>query len=385
SLNSLSVGNGNFAFTVGVTGLQSFPDYYEKGISLGTESNWGWHSFPNDSNYTIEDVTKYYSACNGREIPYDVQFSKGRASRAAEYLRANPQRLHLGFIGLELYGKDGERIAIQDIKNIHQKLNLWQGKIDSRFEVDGSPVHVELYCHQQKDAISFKISSPLIEKNKIKVFVHLPFANTDKTSTGYDFSHPDQYQTSIVNQTQQGLVLREKMDSTVYYVDASWKGSANITKKRKHYYVVSPDDTDSLFSCTVAFSSDEITTALPEFNEVQSNSKENWKKYWTTGGAIDFSDCTDPRAMELERRVVLSQYLTRIQCAGDLTPQETGLTYNSWYGKFHLEMHWWHGVHFALWGHLNLLNRSLGWYRKIYDKAKATAQWQGYDGVRWPK
>ena len=45
SLSSLSVGNGRFAFTVDVTGLQSFPKQYEKGIPLGTQSDWGWHSF----------------------------------------------------------------------------------------------------------------------------------------------------------------------------------------------------------------------------------------------------------------------------------------------------------------------------------------------------
>jgi len=40
-----------------------------------------------------------------------------------------------------------------------------------------------------------------------------------------------------------------------------------------------------------------------------------------------------------------------------LPPQETGLTVNSWYGKFHLEMHWWHGSHFALWNRLPLFER----------------------------
>ena len=49
---------------------------------------------------------------------------------------------------------------------------------------------------------------------------------------------------------------------------------------------------------------------------------------------------------------MLSQYLTAIQCAGRYPPQETGLTFNSWEGKFHLEMHWWHAAHFALWGRL---------------------------------
>jgi len=87
----------------------------------------------------------------------------------------------------------------------------------------------------------------------------------------------------------------------------------------------------------------------------------------------------------LERRIVLSQYLTAIQCAGSIPPQETGLVCNSWYGKFHLEMHWWHAVHFALWNRLELLERSLPWYQSILPAAKATAHMQGYEGARWPK
>jgi hypothetical protein len=82
---------------------------------------------------------------------------------------------------------------------------------------------------------------------------------------------------------------------------------------------------------------------------------------------------------------VLSQYLTRIQCAGSLPPQETGLTSNSWFGKFHLEMHWWHAAHFTLWGRHDLLERSLPFYEHILPKAKAQAKAQGYDGARWPK
>jgi hypothetical protein len=48
-------------------------------------------------------------------------------------------------------------------------------------------------------------------------------------------------------------------------------------------------------------------------------------------------------------------------------------------------MHWWHAVHFALWDRLPLLERSLPWYKAIMPMAKATAELQGYDGVRWPK
>src|ERR1044071_4240465 len=47
TLGSLSVGNGEFAFTVDVSGLQTFPGVYENGIPLGTQTQWAWHAFPN--------------------------------------------------------------------------------------------------------------------------------------------------------------------------------------------------------------------------------------------------------------------------------------------------------------------------------------------------
>jgi hypothetical protein len=75
SLSSLSVGNGRFAFTVDVTGLQSFPDAYAKGVPLGTESEWGWHSFINTNHYTFDETLKNYFL-HGRNIPYSVQIKE---------------------------------------------------------------------------------------------------------------------------------------------------------------------------------------------------------------------------------------------------------------------------------------------------------------------
>ena len=65
SMNSLTVGNGDFAFTTDITGLQSFPEYYAKGIPLGTLSNWGWHSYPNVDGYSHEHVTQKFDV-NGK-------------------------------------------------------------------------------------------------------------------------------------------------------------------------------------------------------------------------------------------------------------------------------------------------------------------------------
>ena len=76
SLASLTVGNGTFGFTVDVTGLQSFPDAYAKGVPLGTQSEWAWHSFPNINNIPFEDALKTYQL-NGRPVKYAVQWGSG--------------------------------------------------------------------------------------------------------------------------------------------------------------------------------------------------------------------------------------------------------------------------------------------------------------------
>ena len=69
SLTPLSVGNGEFAFTADITGLQSFPEFHDKGTPLGTQSQWGWHSTPNTNNYKMSDVLTEYELA-GRKVPY---------------------------------------------------------------------------------------------------------------------------------------------------------------------------------------------------------------------------------------------------------------------------------------------------------------------------
>ena len=65
TLASLSVGNGGFAFTTDVTGLQTFPEHYRNGVPLGTQSQWGWHSFDNPEGYRIEESYQMYDFGTG--------------------------------------------------------------------------------------------------------------------------------------------------------------------------------------------------------------------------------------------------------------------------------------------------------------------------------
>jgi hypothetical protein len=88
SLNSLSIGNGDFAFTTDITGLQTFFEEYSNGVPLGTQSNWGWHVNPNPENYEISESVKMYRV-NGRDVPYLHQYTgDSRQARASEVAMA---------------------------------------------------------------------------------------------------------------------------------------------------------------------------------------------------------------------------------------------------------------------------------------------------------
>ncbi|WP_353133894.1 hypothetical protein [Pseudopedobacter sp.] len=382
-LSSLSVGNGNFAFTVDATGLQTFPEAYEKGVPLGTQSQWGWHSFPNPNHYKFEETLKEYDFRGKKEL-YSVQFNEpGRHKEAADWYRVNPHRLHLGNIGLELINDKGTQAKTDEIKSIDQTLDLWNGLVKSKFSFDADSVQVETACHPQKDQIGVSIHSPLITKGKLKVNFRFSYPTGNHTDDACNRSVPDKHKTIIIAQDDHSVIFKRELDSTSYYVTVKWEGKATVKEKEAHYFILDP--TDGKISFTCEFTNEKPSDLNSPVKETFAESSKYWQNFWQRGGAIDFSKATDARAKELERRVILSQYLMAIQSAGMYPPQETGLTYNSWFGKFHLEMHWWHAVHFALWNRIDLLERSMDWYAKAYPIAKSIAKRQGFDGARWMK
>lgn len=385
SLSSLSVGNGKFAFTVDATGLQTFPDAYAKGVPLGTQSEWGWDTFSNTANYKIEEAYKYYDQY-GRKVPYTVQLNEPqRVKDAVNFYRQNVHRLQLGNIGLELIKADGKTARPADIKNISQQLDPWTGEIKSNFTFEGIPVSVITVGHQDEDIIAASVKSALIKLGRLKIRLRFPYATGDWTDVGNNWADPGRHTSTITSNSDKGALVKHQLDSASYFTSFSWKTGGRIQEQSKHYFIITPNKKSNAFDFSCLFTSQKNTAPFAEFEAVRTNSISKWKDFWLSGAAVDFSGSTDKRAHELERRVVLSQYLTKIQCAGNFPPQETGLTYNSWYGKPHLEMHWWHGVHFALWGRQALLNKSVDWYFKVKDKAADIAKRQGFDGLRWQK
>ena len=389
SLASLSVGNGEFAFTVDATGLQTFPAMYSKGVPLGTQSQWGWHSFANPKGYKHEETLKSFDFGRGHEELYACQFKEpGRQKESSDWFRVNPHRLHLGIIGLEL----GEGVKASDITEIQQTLNMWKGEITSHFMLNGNAFDVQTVCHPNQDMISACVTS----RAHAGVNLRFPYPTGGHADDACNWNANDKHSTTIVRQDAQSALLKRVLDKTTYYVTLRWEGKANLAEKSKNYFVLTPEEDMLAFSCLftpnfqgTVFESEPAVyaddKALPAFTETAAASATYWTDFWKNGAAVDFSHCTDPRAKELERRVLLSQYLLAIQSAGSVPPQETGLTYNSWFGKFHLEMIWWHQAWQPLWGHANLLDRTLGWYETVEPVAREIARRQGFPGVRWMK
>jgi protein-glucosylgalactosylhydroxylysine glucosidase len=373
-----SLGNGSFAFTADITGLQSFPEQYlENGIPLCTQSNWGWHSFPNPDNLKVEDALVNQTV-GDRDIPYlnDME------SPAGQWFRNNPHLLELARIGFEITNGDGTNVQLEDIKVIAQHLDMWNGVLSSRFVVNGEEVSCQTTCHPDIDQIAIKVISPLIKSGQLKIHFCFPYGSIGFRIGSEEWLQPDKHQ-SIEKSKPTRIEIQRILDEHSHNLCIS-SDPAEFEKNANHDYYLIPKPKDE-FECCVTFSKNPFSENLPNFNDTLNASKKSWNNFWQSGAAIDFSACTDIRAPELERRIVLSQYLTAIQCTGDTPPQETGLTCNSWHGKFHLEMHWWHGVHFAYWGRLSMLEKTLIWYQKIIPEARKNAERQGYEGIRWPK
>ena len=375
----LSVGNGQFAFTADVTGLQSLGDtYYAEGIPTETLARWAWHSEPNPKGYTLADASVPFDSPRGTLL-----LPTRSSGPAGEWLRRNPHQLPLAQIRLEYadgVGAPLRRLRREDLTDIDQRLDSWNGLIESGYTLGGRRVHVTTAVHPAKDGVGIRIDSPLVAEGRLRVVVAFPRGHRldIKNTPPLDWSEPDTHVTREVGRRPGRLDLERALGDTRFRVALASNG--RLDTGVRHEVAVTADGPLDL---TVTFA--PTSPDAPTVDEIVTACREHWPAFWKRGAAIDFAGSTDPRAAELERRVVLSQYLTAIQSVASIPPQETGLTCNTWYGKHHTEMIAWHTAHFALWGRGDLLARNLEWYRDELPMARNLAKERGLSGARWPK
>jgi hypothetical protein len=381
-MGAMAVGNGDFAFNFDVTGLQSFPEYYAKTMPIGILSDWGWHRFPNPEGFSLDTFKFKTITKHDREFVYPASGTEHPAPAAA-YLRANANRLGSGRIGLEMTHPDGSKVIITDLKNVEERLDLWTGQATCRFEVDGMPVTVRTAVHPDRDEVGTQIDSPLLSVGRLKIRLAFPYPSGSFGPDYQDWDHPDLHKTVMTRRGEQSADFKRTVDDAVYSVRTRLSPAASVNETGPHQYAIAGAVDRLEFSAW--FSPRSIDADADTFDAIAGSASDHWAKYWMTGGALDLSGNADPRAAELERRIVLSEYVMAVHDAGALPPQETGLGVNSWYGKFHMEMYWWHAAHWALWGRPELLDKSLVSLNAMLGPGEAMAKRESCQGVKWSK
>ena len=372
----LQVGNGEIAYGIDPTGLQTFEG--------NTMSHWGWHSVPCPVAGGHAALKLQEHNFHGRPLPYRSSQKDQEALYA--WMRETPHCFNLGRLRFLIQKADGTLIARKDVKQIRQTLDPWTGVIECHYTIGSAPVVVEVCADPQSGVLAVKAKSELLADGRMSVELAFPYGSPGKT--GADWKKPDAHTTAVRLEKEKSRALFTRtLDSAVYSSTLAWEGDAAFAQAAPHTFVLTPAKGSSAFSFSwkSAPVAQQGATAVPTVAEAFAASRKHWPAFWRSGGAVDLSESTDPRWRELERRIVLSQYLLAVNEAGSLPPQESGLFNNGWNGKFHTEMHWWHGAHYGLWGRWPLMQKSLGWYRDALPQAQALAKSQGFAGARWPK
>lgn len=368
------VGNGNLAYGFDITGMQCLYDLYEINHNpLMTMSTWGWHR---RKGYTMDDLQMtLYDHPKGK-VAYAVEPRKGN-EEVYHWLRENPHRFNLMRVGLRL---NGEEIKITDLANCSQKVDLFTGIAHSKFELNGHLCKVITMCDPQMDTLAFRIESELIASQQLSVSIRFPYGSS--IISGSDWEAEKQHITELVPINKNRFKLLRTLDETSYEVNFYSKTSVKTNCKRQHdYQIVNSNDTfEFTLNITDIEHNDEEC-----FEVIQAKTINFWKHFWNKVGAIDFAKVKDTRGIELERRIVLSLYQSIIHGSGAMPPQETGLACNSWYGKFHLEMHPLHSLYMPMWSISEHLKPSLKWYKEHLETAIKNARRNGYTGAKWPK
>ncbi len=454
----VQVGNGEFAFGMDITGLQTF-------VPFNTMSHWGYHNGPVPAGTKIEDFQGQVWDTHGRPVRYPMPDPSHPV--ISEWLAASPHAINLGRIGLILTKRDGSEAEVADLRNPKQTLDLWTGLVTSRFEIEGESVSVVTAADPKVDSVAARIESPLVKEGRLAVFLSCPGNNPAGFANFIgDWSRPGHFDLTSPPKSHSASFSRH-MDELTYHVGLTWSGSValqmphysgaklellkaeygardrwvdvtdslrplisngelsvratnDLTKEdpylqvrktlrvtyrisavtktaevgenedlrldadpNRHRIVLRPAGSELAFSCT--FAPAAFAKSLPDAGQVIEASRQGWPQYWKSGGAIDLSGSTDPRWKELERRLVLSQYLMKVNEAGSYPPQESGLVNNGWFGRWHMEMLWWHAAHWGLWNRWPEANPSLDIYNKLLATSTKLAKSEGYLGARWPK
>jgi hypothetical protein len=379
----LPLGNGEFCFGADGTGLQTF--------SGNSMSHWGWHSFPLPQGWTSDRVPATGTFQKGRNIGGD-RFPAGTEA-IRTWMFDNPHIMNLG--RLRLMRRNGRALTPGDITDLNRTLDLWTGVQTSRYQIAGQGVTVVTCVHPRLDLMAVRIESSLVDSGELEVALEFPYPSLANSSWVGDFGRNESNAAIATREGKRRIDFVRKVDAVNYYatIAVGQEAKAEVPDNQRlclpsevgNAYTVSAPGT-KVVTLVCAFSAAPLPSLLPSFQETRIAAAARWECYWKSGGAIDLSASKDRRWRELERRIVLSQYLMGAMSAGSWPSSENGLLgIDGWRGQFHMEMTWWHLAHYALWDRWDCADKALDCYRRFTTAARQLAAQLGYKGLKWQK
>lgn len=383
------VGNGEFCFNVDGTGLQTFCG--------DTYAHWGWHETPLPEGVKREDIPVNGTYQKGRNKGFD-ELPKDKKNLLS-WLRANPHLFNLARI--RFIRGDMKQIEPKEITKTQRNFDLWTGIHKTDFVLDGKSVQVETVVGDH-DQLGIRVISDLLDQGSLQIVIDFPYlgihgGTTDREGrftpgfktaqngwTG-NFKEETMHSTKVLRLEKAGLALHRIADDLHYDVLIIGKNFKVFPDSNgaNHQFLFSPREKEIELVLQFGPNPDAMRR---DFAQLCAESKSRWEQYWTSGGVIDLSRSTDKRWKELERRIVLSQFLMRSCSAGSFPSAESGLlAMDPWGNRFHMEMVWWHLAHYFLWDRDQYAQKALECYQWLKGPAQSLAEQCGYKGCQWQK
>src|SRR5215813_8567737 len=251
-LSPLTLGNGEFAFTADITGLQTFPREHEQAMPLCTMSQWGWHTKPLPAGLDPKQFRLTQYDTYGRPVGYATGSDGQR--ELFDWLRENPHRLHLGQVGLRLrHGDEGAGPA--NISDIRQELDLLSGTLKSRFSLAGELISVRTAVHPEHDLLAVEIRSNLVRAGRtgrLGVRFGFPYASPEMKAA--DWTKFKDHRSTVISKSGHAVRLYRQLDSDEYHVAVEWTGEASFDEDDVHQFILHPAGTAEILTFVMAFS-----------------------------------------------------------------------------------------------------------------------------------
>lgn len=329
SKNPVTIGNGDFAITLDQTGTQSLYETY-KDIPLSTMSNKNWFykdkknikpSYVDGKAYMLFNLDNDPNYQTNRQYPFKYSFMQ-----------------------ILLYDND-KLIDINNIKDVKQELDLYKGIVTSSFNYKEKINKTISFIYQDHDEFNYKLQS-------------------DNLNLALKFNYPSYTKNGYRLDILPNVLVKEDR-ITLLYDD---KNSLSFKLKSSSNYQIVEN--------TLIFDDNNVSFSLA-LDEIKEGKLLD--EFWKCDNGIIIDN------EELVKKMVLSKYLLHVNSTGIYPPQESGLTYNCWNSKFHLEMHLIHSLWNIYNNHVGDLVKSFDYYLSIMPSSLKRASLNGYKGLRFPK